>query len=45
MVLTPEWRDALGALSVGLALVAAVIYVWQTLTGQVRPHPLSWFLF
>jgi hypothetical protein len=45
MALTLEWRGALGALSVGLALVAAMIYVWQTLTDRVRPHPLSWFLF
>jgi hypothetical protein len=40
-----DWRELLGALSVLLALVAAVIYVWQTISGQVRPHPLSWFLF
>jgi hypothetical protein len=39
------WRDALGALSVALAILAAVIYVVQTLRGEVRPHPLSWFLF
>jgi hypothetical protein len=38
-------RDALGLLSVALAIVAAVIYVAQTLRGEVRPHPLSWFLF
>ena len=24
---------------------AAVIYIAQTLRGDVRPHPLSWFLF
>jgi hypothetical protein len=40
-----DWREMLGALSVVLALIAAVIYVWQTISGQVRPHPLSWFLF
>ena len=39
------WRDALGLLSVGLAVLAAVIYIAQTLRGEVRPHPLSWFLF
>src|SRR6516165_66886 len=38
-----DWRDALGLLS--LAIVAAVIYIAQTLRGEVRPHPLSWFLF
>jgi hypothetical protein len=39
------WRDALGLLSVALAILAAVIYIAQTLRGEVRPHPLSWFLF
>jgi hypothetical protein len=39
------WRDALGFLSVALAVLAAVIYIAQTLRGEVRPHPLSWFLF
>jgi hypothetical protein len=39
------WRDALGVLSVVLAVLAAVIYILQTLRGEVRPHPLSWFLF
>ena len=42
----PEhWRDALGMLSVALAIAAAAIYVYQTLRGEVRPHPLSWFVF
>jgi hypothetical protein len=40
-----DWRDALGILSVILAILAAVIYIAQTLRGEVRPHPLSWFLF
>jgi len=40
-----DWRDALGILSVILAVLAAVIYIAQTLRGEVRPHPLSWFLF
>ncbi len=40
-----DWRDALGILSVALAVIAAIIYVFQTLRGDVRPHPLSWFLF
>ncbi|HEX9170800.1 MAG TPA: hypothetical protein VF886_18040 [Roseiarcus sp.] len=40
-----EWRNALGLLSVALAILAAVIYIAQTLRGEVRPHPLSWFLF
>jgi hypothetical protein len=37
--------NLLGGLSVALALLAASIYIWQTLRGEVRPHPLSWFLF
>jgi hypothetical protein len=45
MPLVFDWRELLGALSVALALIAAVIYIWQTIRGQVRPHPLSWFLF
>jgi hypothetical protein len=40
-----DWRDALGILSVVMAILAAVIYVFQTLRGEVRRHPLSWFLF
>lgn len=34
-----------GALSVILAVAGFLIYFWQTLSGEVRPHPLSWFLF
>jgi hypothetical protein len=43
--MSAEWQDALGLLSVALAVLAAVIYIAQTLRGEVRPHPLSWFLF
>ncbi|HEY1940528.1 MAG TPA: hypothetical protein VGH40_00255 [Roseiarcus sp.] len=45
MTLLTNPKEALGALSVALALIAAVVYVWQTIAGQVRPHPLSWTLF
>jgi hypothetical protein len=45
MLLIEDWRSALGALSVALALLAFAIYGWQTLAGQIRPHPLSWSLF
>jgi hypothetical protein len=45
MQVLASWRDALGVLSVALAVLAAVIYIAQTLRGEVRPHPLSWFLF
>jgi hypothetical protein len=40
-----DWRDALGILSRIMAILAAVIYVFQTLRVEVRPRPLSWFLF
>jgi len=40
-----SWRDALGLLSVAMAIAAAIIYILQTLRSEVRPHPLSWFLF
>jgi hypothetical protein len=39
------WQDWMGALSVLMALVAFAIYVWQTVAGEVRPHPLSFLLF
>ncbi len=45
MQVLEDWRDALGILSVALAIIAAIICVFQTLRGDVRPHPLSWFLF
>jgi hypothetical protein len=44
-VILEGWKDALGILSVAMAIIAAIIYVVQTLRGEVRPHPLSWFLF
>jgi hypothetical protein len=39
------FKAAMGALAVVMALVAYGIYVWQTLRGQTRPHPLSWLIF
>ena len=45
MQVMDDWGDALGLLSVALAILAAIIYIAQTLRGEVRPHPLSWFLF
>ena len=45
MQVPEDWKDALGILSVAMAIVAAIIYVVQTLRGEIRPHPLSWFLF
>jgi hypothetical protein len=35
------WRDALEILSVALAILAAVIYIAQTLRGAVGSHPMS----
>ncbi len=45
MQVPEDWKDALGILSVAMAIVAAIIYIIQTLRGEIRPHPLSWFLF
>jgi hypothetical protein len=45
MLFLEDWRSALGALSVVMAFVAFAIYAWQAMAGQIRPHPLSWFLF
>jgi hypothetical protein len=39
------FKDAMGALAVVIALIAYGIYVWQTLRGEARPHPLSWLIF
>ncbi len=38
MQVLEDWRDALGFLSVALAVIAAIIYVFQTLRD-------AWFLF
>jgi hypothetical protein len=40
-----SFKDLMGALAVVIAVVAYAIYVWQTLRGQTRPHPLSWLIF
>jgi hypothetical protein len=40
-----DYKDLLGALAVLIALVAYGIYGWQTITGNTRPHPLSWLIF
>jgi hypothetical protein len=42
---TLTFKDAMGALAVVITLVAYGIYVWQTLRGEARPHPLSWLIF
>ena len=41
MQVMDDWRDALGFLGRARGL-AAVIYIAQTLRGEVRPHPLCW---
>jgi hypothetical protein len=38
-------KDLMGALAVVITLVAYGIYIWQTLRGEARPHPLSWLIF
>jgi hypothetical protein len=45
MSLAVTFKDAMGALAVAITLVAYGIYVWQTLRGETRPHPLSWLIF
>src|ERR1700733_7393795 len=38
-------KDLMGALAVLIAVLAYGIYVWKSLRGEVRPHPLSWLIF
>jgi len=45
MSLALTFKDFMGALAVVITLVAYGIYVWQTLRGEARPHPLSWLIF
>ena len=45
MSLAVTFKDLMGALAVGITLAAYGIYVWQTLRGEARPHPLSWLIF
>ena len=35
----------MGALAVVMAVVAYALYVWKSLRGEARPHPLSWLIF
>jgi hypothetical protein len=35
----------MGALAVAMAVVAYALYVWKSLRGEARPHPLSWLIF
>ena len=45
MSLAVTFKDLMGALAVVITLIAYGIYVWQTLRGEARPHPLSWLIF
>jgi hypothetical protein len=38
-------KEAMGALAVLIAVIAYAIYVWKSLRGEARPHPLSWLIF
>ena len=43
---TVAFKDAMGALSLVLMVLAYGIYIWQTMREDgVRPHPFSWFLW
>jgi hypothetical protein len=39
------FKAVMGAIAVVIALFSYALYVWQTLRGQARPHPLSWLIF
>lgn len=43
--LAVSMKDVMGALAVLIAIAAYGIYVWKTLRGDARPHPLSWLIF
>jgi len=43
--LAVSMKDLMGALAVLIAIAAYGIYVWKTLRGEARPHPLSWLIF
>src|ERR1700761_6792469 len=38
-------KDLMGALAAAIGLASYAIYVWQSLRGEARPHPLSWLIF
>jgi hypothetical protein len=40
-----SFKNVMGALAVLIAIAAYAIYVWQSLRGEARPHPLSWLIF
>jgi hypothetical protein len=35
----------MGGLAVVMAVIAYALYVWKSLRGDARPHPLSWLIF
>jgi len=43
--LAVSMKDVMGALAVLIAIAAYGIYVWKTVRGDARPHPLSWLIF
>jgi hypothetical protein len=42
---TMTFKDLMGALAVLIAVIAYAVYVWKSLRGDARPHPLSWLIF
>jgi hypothetical protein len=45
MIAAMTLKNVMGAIAVAIALFSYALYVWQTLRGQTRPHPLSWLIF
>jgi hypothetical protein len=43
--LAVSFKDAMGALAVLIAIFAYGTYIWKSLHGEARPHPLSWLIF
>jgi hypothetical protein len=45
VAISDSFRDLMGALAVVMAVVAYALYVWKSVRGEARPHPLSWLIF
>jgi hypothetical protein len=40
-----NFKTLMGALAVIIAVAAYALYLWKSLRGEARPHPLSWLIF